>query len=76
MAKLTTAQRTALPKSDFAVPSKAPGPGSYPMPDASHARNALSRAGQFGNPKVRAVVAIKAKKKFPGIKGAIASRMA
>lgn len=29
MAKLTMAQRKALPKSDFAVPSKAPGPGSY-----------------------------------------------
>ena len=53
MAKLTTAQRKALPKSDFAVPSKAPGPGSYPMPDASHAKNAKSRASQFGSTKVK-----------------------
>jgi len=37
MAKLTMAQRKALPKSAFAVPSKAPGPGSYPMPDKEHA---------------------------------------
>ena len=37
MAKLTMAERRALPKSDFAVPSKAPGPGSYPMPDKQHA---------------------------------------
>ncbi len=37
MARLTAAQRKALPKSDFAVPSKAPGPGSYPMPDKAHA---------------------------------------
>lgn len=37
MARLTAAQRKALPRADFAVPSKAPGPGSYPMPDAQHA---------------------------------------
>lgn len=37
MSKLSMAQRRALPLSDFAVPSKAPGPGSYPIPDAGHA---------------------------------------
>lgn len=37
MARLTLAQRKNLPKSAFAVPSKAPGPGSYPIPDKSHA---------------------------------------
>ncbi len=37
MARLTMAQRRKLPKSDFAVPSKAPGPGSYPINDAAHA---------------------------------------
>lgn len=37
MARLSTAQRKALPKSAFAVPSKAPGPGSYPIPDKAHA---------------------------------------
>jgi hypothetical protein len=62
MAKLTMAQRKALPKSDFAVPSKAPGPGSYPMPDASHAANAESRASQFGSSKVKSAVAKKATK--------------
>jgi len=40
MAKLTMAERRRLPKSDFAVPSKAPGPGSFPIPDAAHARAA------------------------------------
>jgi hypothetical protein len=44
MAKLTTAQRKALPKSDFAIPSKAPGPGSYPINDPSHRANAKARA--------------------------------
>lgn len=41
MAKLTTAARKALPKSDFAGPDK-----SYPVPDASHAANAKARATQ------------------------------
>ncbi len=57
MAKLTMAERKKLPKSDFAVPSKAPGPGSYPIEDATHRRNALSRSS--GKPvagKVRAAV--------------------
>lgn len=45
MARLTMAQRRALPKSKFLVPSKAPGPGSYPVPDASHKRSAVGLAG-------------------------------
>ncbi len=62
MAKLSMAQRKALPKSAFAVPSKAPGPGSYPMPDKTHAANAESRASQFGSSSVKSKVAKKAKK--------------
>lgn len=42
MAKLTTKQRNALPKGTFGLP----GEGKYPMPDASHARNAKARAAQ------------------------------
>lgn len=64
MAKLSTAQRKALPKSDFGVPSKAPGPGSYPMPDASHAANAKSRASQFAGPSVKKKVNKMANKKL------------
>jgi hypothetical protein len=66
--KLTMAQRKKLPLSDFAVPSKAPGPGSYPEPDASHARNALSRSSQFGGAATKAAVKAKTRKKYPGIK--------
>lgn len=44
MARLTMAQRRRLPKSAFAVPSKAPGPGSYPIPDAAHKRAAAGLA--------------------------------
>ena len=64
MAKLTAAQRRALPKSDFAVPSKAPGPGSYPMPDAAHAKNAKARASQFAGASVKKRVDAKANKKL------------
>lgn len=42
MAKLTTARRKALPKSDFGLP----GSRGYPMPDRSHAANAKARASQ------------------------------
>lgn len=73
---LSTAQRKALPKTSFAVPSKAGTPqgkakgGSYPIPDESHARNALARSS--GKP-VEAQVRAAVKKKFPsiGVKGAI-----
>lgn len=42
MAKLTTAQKKKEPKSDFGLPEQR----KYPMPDASHARNAKARASQ------------------------------
>lgn len=45
MAKLSTKARKALPKSDFGLP----GSRGYPMPDASHAANAKSRASQAVN---------------------------
>lgn len=63
MAKLTAAARKALPRSDFAVPSKAPGPGSYPIPDKAHADNAKSRAAEHGTPAVKAAVAAKTEAK-------------
>jgi hypothetical protein len=43
MAKLTTAKKKAEPKSEFGLP----GERKYPMPDASHARNAKARASQM-----------------------------
>jgi hypothetical protein len=42
--KLTAKKRAALPKGAFAGPDR-----SYPVPDASHARNALARASQQFN---------------------------
>jgi hypothetical protein len=56
MARLTAAQRRALPSSAFVYPAER----KYPIPDPAHARAALSRAAvsrNFGSPaKVRAVV--------------------
>ncbi len=71
MVKLDAAKRKSLPKSDFALPSTrsaSGGSGGYPIPDASHARNALSRVSQFGSPAQKAAVRAKVKAKYPGIK--------
>jgi hypothetical protein len=43
MAKLTTSKKNAEPKSEFGLPEER----KYPMPDASHARNAKARASQM-----------------------------
>jgi hypothetical protein len=43
MAKLTTSKKKAEPKTDFGLPKER----KYPMPDASHARNAKARASQM-----------------------------
>ncbi len=59
MAKLTAAARKKIPKKDFAGPD-----GSYPIENASHARNALARAsGKPVEARVRAAV----HKKYPNI---------
>ena len=58
--KLTAAKRRAIPGKEFAGPDR-----SYPIEDASHARNALARSS--GKPiagRIRAAV----KRKYPGIK--------
>ena len=71
-AKLSAAERRALPNKDFALPGKGEGPkgkqaGSYPIPDKSHARAALSMVAQHGTPEEKAKVRAKVKAKFPDI---------
>ena len=63
MAKLKAATRNALSDSEFAGPKR-----SYPIEDASHARNALARASQFANPALKAKIKAKVKRKFPNIR--------
>lgn len=59
MAKLTTAQRNALPDSAFAGPNR-----SYPVNDKAHAANAKSRVSQFGSPSLKKRVDAKANRKL------------
>ena len=62
MAKLTAGKRNALPGKAFAGPER-----SYPINNASHARNALARVSQFGTDDLKARVRAKVHKKFPTI---------
>lgn len=61
MAKLTTRARKRLPAADFAGPDR-----SFPIADASHARNALSRVADR-SPALKARVRAAVHRKFPGI---------
>ena len=61
MAILHAAQRNALPTSTFAGPDR-----SFPIPDPSHARAALSMAHYASNP---AAIRAKVHAKFPSIGG-------
>lgn len=63
MAKLTVKKRNSLPSKDFAGAGR-----SYPIPDESHARNALARVSEFGSEAEKAEIRAKVKRKFPKIK--------
>jgi hypothetical protein len=70
---LTAHARQSMPKSDFALPGKGEGPkgagaGSYPIPDASHARNALARVAQHGTSEEKAKVRAAVHRKYPGVR--------
>ena len=72
MAVLTTKARQKLPSKSFALPGKGTGkggkgPGSYPIQDKAHARNALARVSQHGSPSEKATVRAKVKSKYPEI---------
>lgn len=76
MAKLSTAKRKSLPKSEFALPSKKgkggknkAGRGAFPINDKAHARKALQlapRSLKAGNisPAQEATIQRKAKAKL------------
>jgi hypothetical protein len=72
MTVLSSKKRQSLKSSQFALPGKGEGKGgkgsgSYPIPDASHARNALARVAQHGSSAEKAQVRAKVKAKFPNI---------
>lgn len=62
MAKLTTKARKKLKKGSFALSGR-----RYPIEDAAHARNALSRVAQNGSPSEKAEVRAKVHAKYPDI---------
>jgi hypothetical protein len=64
MAKLTAEQRNRLGAGEFVFPRDR----SYPIPDASHARNALARAAQHGSAEQQKKVRDAVARRFPGIK--------
>jgi hypothetical protein len=67
LSTLSSEQRSRLKPYQFAIPEKAPGPGSYPINDKRHARNALARVAQHGTPKTQARVRAAVHRKYPGI---------
>lgn len=63
MAKLTAATRKAIPTKKFAIPSKR----KYPIEDANHARDALSRVSANGSPEQKAEVRGAVHRAYPKI---------
>ena len=59
--KLTTKERKKIPAKNFAGPDR-----SYPINDASHARNALARVAN-NSPQLKARVRAKVHAKYPAI---------
>lgn len=65
MARLTSAARRKVPKTQMGLPGKATKKGgavsgSYPMPDKAHARAAKSFAARFASPSQRQTIDAKA----------------
>lgn len=62
MAVLTAKARQHIAPKNFALPG-----GRYPIEDASHARNALSRVSQYGTPEEKSKVRAAVHRKYPGM---------
>lgn len=62
-AKLSTERRNSLPDSDFVFPATR----EYPIPDESHARNALSRGAQNESGARLETIRRKVRDRFPNI---------
>lgn len=61
MAKLTAKARNAIPTKEFALPAER----KFPIPDRSHAQNALARAAQSDVPSIKAKVTAAVHRKYP-----------
>lgn len=65
MGRLSAADRRALPVSAFAIPERR----AYPIPNLSHARNALARVSQFGSADEKRRVRAAVHARYPSIGG-------
>lgn len=70
MAKLSAQRRKRLPKTTYALPSQR----KYPIPDKTHARNALARAAQSKTSGSYSTVRKNVLKKYPSLKKRTAGR--
>jgi len=61
VSKLSPTARSKLSAKTFALPGR-----RFPLPDASHARNALARA-HYASPSEQATIKRKVKARFPSI---------
>ncbi len=64
MSKLSYSKRKRMKSSSFAIPEKR----KYPIPDKSHAINALARVSQYGSPSEKAKVRRAVYRKYPSLK--------
>lgn len=67
MTTLNARARAQIKTSNFAIPSKAPGSGSYPIHDIAHARVALARVAANGTPAEQSQVRAAVARKYPSI---------
>lgn len=67
MGKLTANARQHIAPKNFAIPSRAPDSGSYPIHDISHAINALARVHQVGTPAEVKQVTAAVHRKYPSL---------
>lgn len=65
MSVLTSAERSSLKSSDFALPKER----AYPIHDLAHARDALSRVAQSGTPDEQAKVRAAVHRRYPKLAG-------
>jgi hypothetical protein len=63
MPKLTAAERRKLPNSAFAIPAKR----AYPIPDESHARDALREVKANGTAAEQRQVRIGVARRYPNL---------
>ncbi len=66
-ATLSSEERDKLPDSDFVFPHDDPSKRRYPIPDVSHARNALARVAQHGTPSEQEKVRHAVHSRYPAL---------